>query len=53
MREEFVHTLAKIHIQNFQKTAVEEVLPNARAFHSMETYGNKILIYGGHNNIIL
>ena len=53
MRSEFSHTLAKIHIHKFHNTAIEEVLPNARAFHSMATYGNKMIIYGGHNNAIL
>lgn len=53
MRSEFVHTLAKIHIHKFHNITIEEVLPNARAFHNMIAYGNKIIIYGGHNNTIL
>jgi hypothetical protein len=31
----------------------EDALPNGRAFHNMVNYGNKIIIYGGHNKAIL
>ena len=31
----------------------EEALPEGRAFHNMVTFGNKIIIYGGHNSSIL
>ena len=53
VREEFIHTLAKIDVNKFSNSTIQEVLPNARAFHNMVTYGNKMIIYGGHNNVIL
>lgn len=31
----------------------EEIVPDGRAFHNMKAYGNKILVYGGHNNLVL
>ena len=52
-RSDFTNTLTKIPVHNINNCSVEEVLPNARAFHNMVSYGNKMLIYGGHNNIIL
>lgn len=30
-----------------------EILPNERAFHYSAAYGNKMIIYGGHNKVIL
>jgi len=31
----------------------EEALPEGRAFHNMVNYGNKLIIFGGHNTAIL
>lgn len=31
----------------------EEILPNQRAFHYSAVYGNKLIVFGGHNKIIL
>jgi hypothetical protein len=31
----------------------EEILPNERAFHCAAVYGNKMIIFGGHNKNIL
>lgn len=28
-------------------------MPDGRAYHTMKNYGNKILIYGGHNREVL
>ena len=52
-RTDFTNSLVRMPIHNPNNITVEEVLPNARAFHNMVTYGNKMLIYGGHNNLIL
>jgi hypothetical protein len=43
----------KINVHQFSNAYIEEVLPNARAYHNAVTYGNKMIIFGGHNNTIL
>jgi N-acetylneuraminic acid mutarotase len=51
-RSEFYSSLTKVHTQlNSAKT--EEALPNGRAFHNMVTYGNKIIVFGGHSATVL
>ena len=41
----------KVNIQ-FTSAKTEEALPNGRAFHNMVTYGNKIIVYSGHNKTV-
>lgn len=31
----------------------EQIVPNERAFHFVAVYGNKMIIFGGHNKVIL
>ena len=52
-RGEFVNTLVKINVHQFSNANVEEVLPSGRAYHSIATYGNKMIIFGGINHAIL
>ncbi len=51
-RNEFYSTIIKIN-STFDKVCFEEVVPDGRAYHIMKNYGNKILIYGGHNKEVL
>ena len=51
-RNEFYNSLLNID-SKFEKVTFEEIVPDGRAFHIMKVYGNKILIYGGNNNMIL
>jgi N-acetylneuraminic acid mutarotase len=51
-RSEYYNSLTKLSIQ-LNSARTEEALPEGRAFHNMVTYGNKIILYGGHNSSIL
>ena len=51
-RRQFYSSLTKINIQ-FTSAKTEECWPNGRAFHNAITYGNKIIIFGGHNKTVL
>lgn len=51
-RSEFYNCLTKID-ENLNTAEKEEGYPDGRAFHHMVTYGNKIIIYGGHHKNIL
>jgi N-acetylneuraminic acid mutarotase len=44
--------MTKVNSQ-FTFACSEECFPSGRAFHNMTTYGNKIIIFGGHNKAIL
>ncbi len=51
-RSEYYNSLTKLSMQ-LTSARTEEALPEGRAFHNMVNYGNKIIVYGGHNNAIL
>lgn len=53
IHNDFTNRLTKVNIHKLSCMQGEEILPNQRAFHYSAVYGNKLIIFGGHNKIIL